>query len=878
MRSSSPWPAERLLAFGEIVSGTWTPARKRSSPPNATCADASAQASQIRRKATSLPKTVRPIPAPARTGGFTIFSHVRFRLDKSSLAVGLICSLFVTPAAIVGLAGPAVAVAPGANGKIVYNSGDGHICVMNADGSGSVDLTPTTSGNYNPTWSPGGSKIAFNGFHSDTVSEIYAMNADGTGLTQLTDDGVISDHAAWSPDGTKIAFETVDESDPGSKYEIHVINADGTGHVALTNGSSGDAFEPAWSPDGSSIAYDALGPAANSVDMFYQIWQLQADGSNPRQVTTDAVNHVSPSWSPDGTRIAFGQLDDTTFGSKIRTSDLNGQNQVTVTSGVGTDDASPSWSPDGRLIAFERVQAGILVANPDGSGLRSLSAGGQGPDWASIPAAGTAAPGAPTGVTATPGDRSATVSWSAPASNGGAPLTKYTVKTTGPTGSFSTKDVTSGTSTTVTGLTNGTQYTITVTATNSAGTGPASSPPVSVTPAAAATAPGAPTGVSATAGDASATVSWSTPASNGGSAITKYTVAAQPSSGPAVTKDVSSGTSTTLTGLTNGTTYAVTVTATNAAGTGPASSPAVSVTPAAPVAATTPGAPTGVTASAGDASATVTWSAPASDGGAAITKYTVTAQPASGTAVTKDVTSANSTTITGLTNDTAYAVSVTASNAVGTGPASSPPASVTPTAAPAGVTAPDAPTAVSATAGDGEVTITWEAPASDGGAPVLDYLVVASTGEAIVSDASPATLRVPNNTTRTFTVTARNAVGYGPDSAPSNAVTFGSEGVTALTIARQPSSILPGRPIDVSGRLQGADVADKVITITMRAYHAAPKAYTTSTDASGAWRLRFRPFTNATYTASLPATPPSGPPPRRPRALMSTPSSRWAGR
>ena len=80
---------------------------------------------------------------------------------------------------------------------------------------------------------------------------------------------------------------------------------------------------------------------------------------------------------------------------------------------------------------------------------------------------------------------------------------------------------------TVTGLTNGTSYTFTVTATNGVGTGPASGASNSVVPATV-TVPGAPTGVSAVAGDAQATVSFSAPVSNGGSPITSYTVTSSP--------------------------------------------------------------------------------------------------------------------------------------------------------------------------------------------------------------------------------------------------------------------------------------------------------------------------------------------------------------
>ena len=94
---------------------------------------------------------------------------------------------------------------------------------------------------------------------------------------------------------------------------------------------------------------------------------------------------------------------------------------------------------------------------------------------------------------------------------------------------------------------------------------------------ASATAPGAPTNVAATPGDKQATVTWNAPASNGGSAITKYTVTPSPN-GTAVT---STGLSATVTSLTDGTAYTFTVTATNAAGTGVASSPSSPVTPAA---------------------------------------------------------------------------------------------------------------------------------------------------------------------------------------------------------------------------------------------------------------------------------------------------------
>ncbi len=186
-------------------------------------------------------------------------------------------------------------------------------------------------------------------------------------------------------------------------------------------------------------------------------------------------------------------------------------------------------------------------------------------------------PGAPTGVSATAGlsglGGQALVWWTASASDGGSAITGYTV-TSSPGGPAVTSSV-AGTAATVTGLTNGTSYTFTVTATNAFATSPASEPSNAVIPT---TVPGAPTGVSATAGNGQASVSWTAP-TNGGSAITGYTVTSSPS-GPAVTSSVS-GTAATVTGLTNATAYTFTVTATNAVGTGAASEPSNAVTPTA---------------------------------------------------------------------------------------------------------------------------------------------------------------------------------------------------------------------------------------------------------------------------------------------------------
>jgi len=182
-----------------------------------------------------------------------------------------------------------------------------------------------------------------------------------------------------------------------------------------------------------------------------------------------------------------------------------------------------------------------------------------------------AVPGAPRSVSATAGNASAKVSFSAPTSNGGAAITSYTA-TASPGGKTSTG---AGSPLTVTGLTNGTRYTFTVRATNSVGAGPASAASNAVIPAPVAGVPGAPTSVSAAAGDAAAKVSFSAPTSNGGAAITSYTATASPGG----KTSTGAGSPLTVTGLTNGTAYTFTVRATNSVGAGPASAASNAVTP-----------------------------------------------------------------------------------------------------------------------------------------------------------------------------------------------------------------------------------------------------------------------------------------------------------
>lgn len=179
------------------------------------------------------------------------------------------------------------------------------------------------------------------------------------------------------------------------------------------------------------------------------------------------------------------------------------------------------------------------------------------------------------------------------------------------------------------------------------------------------------------------------------------------------------------------------------------------------VSATLPGAPTEVTASAGNAQATVSFTAPTSDGGSSIISYKVTSTPGGKTA-----TGTSPITVKGLTNGKAYTFKVRATNTIGTGPASSPSNSVTP------LGPPKAPTGVTATAGNAQAEVSFMAPSSDGGRPIISYKVTSSPGGKTATDkAGPITVKgLTNGTAYTFKVKATTDIGTSRWSSPSNSV------------------------------------------------------------------------------------------------------------
>jgi Tol biopolymer transport system component len=204
--------------------------------------------------------------------------------------------------------------------------------------------------------------------------------------------GGAEDEAAAEPADT-IAF-TVNRD---GHQEIWVMDADGSNRAQLTEtgepgADAGGSSLPAWSPDGTRIAYASSGETLDEDQDELEIYVMNADGSEPRRLTSDHILDATPEWSPDGDRIAFAHMPG--FGKSnadgvIVVMDAAGNGRVEITSHPDDPDtvfdSYPAWSPDGGLIAFTRVtytaddgpssiepEVATFTVDPSGGGERLL--------------------------------------------------------------------------------------------------------------------------------------------------------------------------------------------------------------------------------------------------------------------------------------------------------------------------------------------------------------------------------------------------------------------------------------------------------------------------------------------------------------------------
>jgi Tol biopolymer transport system component len=292
-----------------------------------------------------------------------------------------------------------------------------------ADASG-VELRNLARG-FEPTWSPDGRRIAFQGIGGDgTSSGIHVMDVGGTAQGQIR--GGDSWLPRWSPDGSRIAFVTCIPNGENGPFPMcdmtfGVINADGSGETMLAQTNVQATIPPAeWSPDGKTIAF--VGGEVDRADLYVintdgsglaqltrlgtvtgadwspdgrtlafraagSVYVINADGSDLAQLTHDTdplvVRHLE--WSPQGDRIAFSlSLDPLVWETEdpesltVHVMNADGTNRITV----ATNAANPRWLPDGRTLSFGRWFVDeVWTVSADGGEPSPLLPDGFGATW-----------------------------------------------------------------------------------------------------------------------------------------------------------------------------------------------------------------------------------------------------------------------------------------------------------------------------------------------------------------------------------------------------------------------------------------------------------------------------------------------------------------
>ena len=314
-------------------------------------------------------------------------------------AVGLLVALLLA-LAVLGGSGhhPPPPFGLAKPGAIVMDVG-GDIYLADPDGLNATKVYAGPHWDGHATFSPDGTKIAFESAQDDKSMALVVMRADGTepvtlmnGLTVVDDviawspdsrsiataarpfddsagplfpseDSRIivadAEHGTgsfvggsdlyghdprWSPDGTMLAFGRTYPCCDGPPSSVWLMRPDGAGLHPLSTFPSG---APAWSPDGKRIAFLGAG-----VDAEADLYLVDADGGNVHRITDDPEGEGYPVWSPDGTKIAFAKLLDSGNKGELEILDL-GDDRVTALHGANVTHDAPVWSPDAmRVLAY----------------------------------------------------------------------------------------------------------------------------------------------------------------------------------------------------------------------------------------------------------------------------------------------------------------------------------------------------------------------------------------------------------------------------------------------------------------------------------------------------------------------------------------------
>lgn len=254
--------------------------------------------------------------------------------------------------------------------------GNKDIWIMDYDGFNQKPVTETKTLNLSPDFSPDGKKVVYTTYRSDegTIGQTLVVYSIYTGQKfTLFSRGSLNSAPAWSPDGSRIAFT----SNTTGNAELFTVNDDGSNLRQLTFNRAIDT-SPAWNPRSGQIAFTS-DRSGNPM-----VYVMNDDGTNEQRLTYVGEYNESAAWSPDGSKLAYVSRSGVNFDIYVIDMDTNVVTRLTQNEG---SNENPSWSPDSRHIAFGSNRNGkyqIWSMLYDGSKLRQLTREGNNisPSWA----------------------------------------------------------------------------------------------------------------------------------------------------------------------------------------------------------------------------------------------------------------------------------------------------------------------------------------------------------------------------------------------------------------------------------------------------------------------------------------------------------------
>ncbi len=250
------------------------------------------------------------------------------------------------------------------------------VWLMDYDGFNQKQITISQTINLSPDLSPDGKKVVYTTYKTTEngtgqVLVVYSIY-DGTKYN-LFSHGTLNSAPAWAPDGSRITFT----SNVKGNAELFTINTDGTNLRQITFNRSIDT-SPAWNPKSGQIAFTS-DRSGNPM-----VYVMNEDGTNEQRLTYVGEYNESAAWSPDGSKLAYVSRSGINF--DIYVVDM-GKNKVTRLTQNELSNENPCWSPDSRHIAFASNRTGkyqIWSMLYDGTKLRQLTREGNNtsPSWA----------------------------------------------------------------------------------------------------------------------------------------------------------------------------------------------------------------------------------------------------------------------------------------------------------------------------------------------------------------------------------------------------------------------------------------------------------------------------------------------------------------